>query len=34
VFDKTDALWPDDGWLKAFGFSSLEDWQQKSKAGA
>ena len=30
VFDDIDALWPDQGWLDAFGFLSLEDWQKRN----
>ncbi len=33
VFDSIEALWPDEAWLKAFGFSSLKDWQAKNGPG-
>ena len=24
-----EHLWPDDGWLKIYGYESLADWQSK-----
>jgi hypothetical protein len=30
VFDDNPHLWPSEGWLKAFGYKSLEDWAFKN----
>ncbi len=30
VFEGNDNLWPDEAWLKAFGFSTLQEWRAKN----
>ena len=31
TFDGWDHVWPDQGWLEAFGYTSIEDWREKEK---